>query len=212
MAGTLTLWQNPGWGSAIVEMQAGFYGLPLTLETAGDVFDDAADRARLAGINPLMQVPTLVLPGGEVVTESAAMTLLLADLARSDDLVPGPGARDRAAFLRWLIFLVAAIYPTFVVGDSPARWVPPSQADALQVRMIEERQRLWRIFEAEARGRKGPWFLGARMSAIDLYLAAMVHWRPRQDWFAAECPRLLAAATAAAALPGVAPAHRRNFG
>lgn len=212
MTERLTLWQNPGWGSAIIEMQAGFYGLPLTLETAGDIFDNDLDRARLARLNPLMQVPTLVLPGGQVVTESAAMTLLLADMAQSDDLVPGPGSKDRAAFLRWLIFLVAAIYPTFVVGDSPGRYIASEQADALQARMIEERQRLWRIFEAETGNRHGPWFLGARLSAIDLYLAAMVHWRPRQDWFSAECPHLFAIATAAARLPGVQDAHARNFG
>jgi GST-like protein len=211
MTHNLTLWQNPGWGSAIVEMQAGFYGLPLVLTEAGDVFEGEADRARLAAINPLMQIPTLVLPGGEVVTESAAMTLLFADLAGSDALVPGPGSPERAAFLRWLIFLVAAIYPTFIFGDVPERYVPVAQADGLKARMIEERQRLWRIVEAEAVQRGGPWFLGARLSAIDIYFAAMVQWRPGQAWFAAECPHVFKAAEAAAQLPGVAAAYARNF-
>jgi GST-like protein len=192
-------------------MQAGFYGVPLTLIDAGDVFEGAADRARLAAVNPLMQIPTLVLPGGEVVTESAAMTLLLADLAGSDALVPGPGAVERAAFLRWLMFLVAAIYPTHAYGDSPERYVPGAQAETFQARMIEERKRLWRIVEAEAARRGGPWFLGGRLSAIDLYSAAMVHWRPRQAWFAAECPCVFSAAKAAANLPGVAAAYARNF-
>ena len=208
----LTLWQNPGWGSAIIEMQAGFYGLPLTLVEAGNVFDGVADRARLAAVNPLMQIPTLVLPEGEVVTESAAMTLLLADLAGTDGLVPGPGSQDRAAFLRWLVFLVAAIYPTHVLGDSPDRYVPDAQAEAFQARMFAERQTLWRVVEAEAALRGGPWFLGGRLSAIDFYFGAMVHWRPRQAWFAAECPHVFRAAQAVADLPGVAAAYVRNFG
>lgn len=78
----------------------------MQLETAGDVYEGEFDRARLARVNRLMQIPTLVLPGGEVVTESAAMTLLLAGLAQSDDLVPGPGAPDRAAIDSYLAAMV----------------------------------------------------------------------------------------------------------
>ena len=41
---------------------------------------EGADRYDIAsGVNPLRQIPTLVLPGGEVMTESAAMLIWLAD-------------------------------------------------------------------------------------------------------------------------------------
>jgi GST-like protein len=208
----LTLYENPGWGSAIVEAQLAFYGLPHRLLPAGDVYDDVGARAALASVNPLAQIPTLVLADGQVMTESAAMTLYLADLAGVDRLVPGPGAAERAAFLRWLIFLVAAVYPTCAFGDVPERFVPEDQAEAYQARMIAHRCTQWRVMEAEAVARGGPWFLGARMTAIDLYLATMVHWRPRQAWFAAEAPALYAAASAAAALPVLAGVMQRNFG
>jgi len=46
-------------------------------------------------------------------TESAAMVLYAADLAPSAGLVPGAGEASRPAFLRWLIYLVASVYPTF---------------------------------------------------------------------------------------------------
>ena len=69
-------------------------------------------------------------------------------------------------------------------------------------------QRLWGHVEAAA---GAPWFLGARRSALDIYLAVMTKWRPRRDWFAAHAPKLLAAADAAAALPAVAPVMARNF-
>jgi GST-like protein len=206
----LVLWQNPGWGSAIVEVQAAFYGLPLRLEAVGDLFEDAAARARLAKVNPLCQIPTMLLPGGAVMTESAAITLYLADLTGSEALVPGPAAAERAAFLRWLVFLVAAIYPTFIFGDMPERYVAPDQAENLQTRMIEERQRLWLVVEAAAS--EGPWFLGSRFSALDIYLACMVNWRPGQDWFAEHCPKLARSAAATAALPQLAAVMDRNFG
>src|SRR5687767_2949637 len=110
---TYTLWGRAGWGSAIVEAQLEWYGLPWRFEPLDDLFKSAEARARLERVNPLGQVPTLVLPGGEVMSESAAITLLLADLAAQDSLVPGPGAGERGRFLRWLIFIVANIYPTF---------------------------------------------------------------------------------------------------
>jgi GST-like protein len=208
----LTLYENPGWGSAIVEAQLAFYGLAHRLVTAGDVYDDAGARAALGVINPLIQIPALVLADGQVMTESAAMTLYLADLARSDALVPGPGAAERAAFLRWLIFLVAAVYPTFTFGDVPERFVPKAEAVAYKARVDAVRMADYRVMEAEAAARGGPWFLGARMTAIDVYLMVMVHWRPRQAWFDAEAPHLAALAARAAALPAFAGVMQRNFG
>ena len=106
---TYTLYGRPGWGSAIVEAQLVWYGLPFTVEPVGDLLREPDSRRKLEKINPLAQVPTLVLPDGTVMSESAAITLLLADITGQDSLVPGPGAPQRAAFLRWLIFIVANI-------------------------------------------------------------------------------------------------------
>src|SRR5690606_39793795 len=68
-------------------------------------------------------LPIFVLPGGEVMTESAAITLHLADLAQDDTLVPAPGDPARTKFLRWLVFLVANVYPTYTYADDPSRFV-----------------------------------------------------------------------------------------
>jgi GST-like protein len=211
MAGSeMVLHGQPGWGSAIVEAQLAFYGLPFRFEAVGDLFDSAEARARLRPLNPLAQVPVLALPDGRALTESAAITLHLADLTGRDDLVPGPQAAERPDFLRWLVFLVANIYPTFTYADDPSRFVKADEAvrQAFRAEVDAYAQRLWGHVEAAA---MGPWFLGTRLSALDLYLAVMTRWRPRRDWFAAHAPRLLAAADAAAALPAVAPVMARNF-
>jgi GST-like protein len=84
----LILYENPGWGSAIVEAQLAFYDLPHRLVTAGDVFDDAEARKALMAINPLGQIPTLVLDDGQIVTESAAMTPHLAAIAARGAALP----------------------------------------------------------------------------------------------------------------------------
>jgi GST-like protein len=208
----ITLYENPGWGSAIVELQLAFYGLPHRLITAGNVHQDPGARAALGRVNPLIQVPTMVLPDGEVMTESAAMTLLLADLAGSDALVPKALAPERAAFLRWLIFLVASIYPSFVYSDAPERFVPGNGGEAYQTKVIDHRKTMWKVMEAECTRRGGPHFLGARLTAIDFFLACMVHWRPKEAWFKLETPHLWQAASAVWALPQVSDAYKRNFG
>jgi GST-like protein len=200
---------RPGWGSAIVEAQLCWYGLPFRTEDCGDLLASEAARERLRPLNPLAQVPVLVLPDGQVLTESAAITLHLADLSGRDDLVPGPKAPERAAFLRWLVFLVANVYPTFTYGDIPERFVKAEGAAAgFREELDALVRRLWTAVEAAA---GTPHFLGARFSALDLYLAVMTRWRPGRAWFAEHAPRLRAAADAASARAELAAVFARHF-
>jgi GST-like protein len=203
----MKLYAIPGWGSAIVEAQLAFYGLPHAIEDIGDVFQSEGARARIRGANPLTQVPTLVLEDGRVMTESAAITLWLADVAGSDALVPGPADPARAQFLRWLVFLVANIYPCFTFADVPERFVEVEAARAPFRRAVDSHlKRLWELAE-EAAG--APWFLGDRLSAIDVYFGVMTRWRPR-GWFPDHAPRVWASAEAARAHPRMAAAFTRN--
>lgn len=206
---TYTLWGRPGWGSALVEAQLDWYGLPFAYETVGDLFKDPDAKARLQKVNPLAQVPTLVMPDGSVMSESAAITLLLADVTGSEQLVPGPGAPERAKFLRWLVFLVANIYPTFTYADDPARFVAVNAArDPFRAAADAYAQRLWRQVESEA---GAPWFLGERFSAIDIYIDVMTRWRPKRGWFESEAPRLFAIARKADQRPELEQTWRRNY-
>jgi len=205
-----TLHGRPGWGSAIVEAQLDWYGLPYQYVEVGDLFASPEARETLARVNPLAQVPTLELPDGRVMTESAAITLHLADATGSAELVPGIGEPARAPFLRWLVFLVANVYPTFTYADDPQRFVAdPEAAKAFRARVDDYARQLWAQMAAAA---GEPWFLGERFSAIDVYLAVMTRWRPRREWFAEHAPRLAAAAVRAEALDKLRPTMARNFG
>ena len=172
---------------------------PIGFEEVDDLFESKDARQRLAQVNPVAQLPTLVLPGGAVMTESAAITLHLADVTGSGELVPPVGDPARARFLRWLIFMVANIYPTFTYADDPARFVTGAAAQmAFRDSVDAYAQRLWGMMEDEV---AGPWFLGERFSALDIYIAVMTRWRPRRPWFAEHRPRLSAVALAAEAQP-----------
>src|SRR5215813_350416 len=106
-----TLIAHPGWGSSIVEAMLELARLPYKVEDL-DPLKSAADRERLRALNPLVQIPTLRMPDGSIMTESAAIALHIADHAPASNLVPPAGDPSRDAFLRWLVFLVANIYPT----------------------------------------------------------------------------------------------------
>jgi GST-like protein len=187
-----TLFAARGWGSAIAEAAFAFAGVPYRIDyVAMDTEDASVDRLR--AVNPLGQVPTVLMPDGTIMTESAAIILHLADGAPVEaGLAPPASAASRPAFLRWLIFIVSAIYPTFTYGDYPARYVDGDAAQkALTESMIARRQQNWLQVEAAA---GAPYFLGTERSAIDIYIWAMTHWRPRAAWFAEHCPKLMAIA------------------
>jgi GST-like protein len=204
------LYGRPGWGSVIVEAQLVALGLPFDFEQVPDLFESEQGRRDLARLNPLAQIPTLVLPDGSVLTESAAITLHLAEATGRDDFVPPVGDPLRPAFLRWLVFLVANVYPTFTYADDPTRFVRGNEAAAKAFGQVvdEYRLRLWQMVEPSV---GAPWFLGDRLSALDVYAATMTHWRPGRRWFDEHAPKLAAVARRAADEPRLVPVWKRNF-
>jgi GST-like protein len=190
-----------GCGSAIVEATLAIAGIPYDREEHDYLTPEG--RAAIAAFNPLGQVPTVVLPDGAVMTESAAIALYVAD--RAPGLLPPAGNPARPAALRWLVFLVAAIYPTFTYGDDPKVF---GCGDELRRSTDKRREQLWRQVEAVA---QQPWFLGDQQSVLDVYISIMTRWRPRRAWFAETCPRLTAIATALDRDPRLAAVWAANF-
>ena len=56
----------------------------------------------------------------------------------------------------------------------------------------------------------GPWALGASITLLDCYIAAMYSWGPRQAWFDDHAPKFAAIARAVCQRPELAAALRRN--
>ena len=198
-----------GCGNTIVEAAFAVAGIPIDYEEV-DYSDDSPTRPRLLQVNPLGQVPALLLPDGTVMTESLAMLHYIDDMAPQAKLIPPKGDPQRAEFYRWAVFLIAAVYPTYTYGDDPKKWVPDEAASKLLRESTDKhRQALWKQLEAQA---KAPWFLGERFSALDLYVTMMTRWRPGVLWFAKNTPKVVEIAKRATALPAVAPVIAKNFG
>jgi GST-like protein len=193
-----------GWGSTITEGMLAFAGQSYTFVDVEGCDQPGPVRDRLAAINPLVQVPTLVLEDGTVMTETAAITLYLAD--RAPGLVPVAGTAERGRFYHLLIWLVANVYPTFTYGDYPERWAP-SAAPELAARTDAYRETLYRWLEEQV---AEPFVLGDDFCALDIYIAVMVNWRPRAAWFEANTPKLARIAERTQRLPFMARVMQAN--
>ncbi|GAN53898.1 glutathione S-transferase family protein [Tanticharoenia sakaeratensis] len=200
----MKLYGAPGYGSAITEGILALAGIPFDYVDVSGFETPGPARTHLYVVNPLGQVPAVVLDDGTILTESAAIALYFS--AGRPDLAPQPGHPDHARFLRLLVWLVANVYPTFTYGDDPVRWTQQAP-DELRDSTDDYRLRLYAWLETQI---AGPFVLGTTPGILDIYLSVMTTWRPRMAWFSATTPKIAAIATRTRALEILQPMVVRN--
>jgi len=189
-----TLYSRPNSGGFVAEVAFELAGVPINVVNV----DKAAPPAEFLAISPLGQVPALVLPDGRTMTESAAISIMIADLDPQAGLAPGASSPARADFLRWLLFMSSALYPAVLRYFYADRYTAaPSGVDAVRTAALAEIDRCFEIIEKALADR--PWLAGDQMSIADVYLLMLAHWhpvadRPRDEWtrIVALCARLRA--------------------
>jgi len=182
MSEVYKLYSAKGSGGSIIELLLELSKAPH--EITYFEWDELRVNSEYKKINPLSQVPGLVLPDGRVMTESLAIAMYL-DNQFKMKLAP----MDNPVFLRWSVFLVGSIYPTFTFGDVPKTWVTnPEAQKELTATTDEARKKMWLQVEEAASDEK--WFLGKELSLVDIYMSVMYEWRPGKAWFDSNCPKL----------------------
>ncbi len=170
-----TLYYFPGNASLLPHMALREIGVPFELRLV-DRSQDAQHSAEYLKLNPNGLIPVLV-DGNLVLFETAAITLYLADQHPNAGLAPPPGTPERAQFYKWMVHLTntpqaeyrAWFYPWQHVAD-------PAAADSVKQASGE---RLGRMFDVIANQLgDGPWLLGERFSAADLFLSISVETGP----------------------------------
>jgi len=188
MANAITIYGAPGFGSVAVEAALTLLGVPYE---AVDIAADNPDAflAAAAAVNPLKQVPALVLPSGELMTESAAMLIWLADQHPEARMAPGLDDPKRAQFLRWMVYIPAAIYSMFWVRDVPARLAADAEAEkVIMARTAERIAECWRLMDEQVS--PGRFILGDDLSVLDLYVTMVSRWAPRRRRFYEVAPKM----------------------
>lgn len=190
-----------GSGSVPVEAALTLIGAPYRVEEIV-TYESEDERRRMAPHNPMRQVPVLVTPEGETITESAAILIWLAERHPEARLAPPPGDPRRARFLRWMCFIPAAIYSIYWTRDVPSRLVgddPQAQTELL-ARTLERISDCWAVMESQVEP-VGDFLLGDAVSVLDLYMAVVSRWRPLRPRFHEVAPRLGQVARRVDALP-----------
>jgi GST-like protein len=163
-------------------------GLPYELVEADDPEEPYGVTEQ---VNPMRQIPALVLPGGEVMTESAAILIWLADRYPEGGLAPAPLHRRRAAYLRWMSFVSAAIYSLYWIRDDPSRLIDDAAGQAMvRQRTAERIAACWGMMDAQIQ--PGQYLLGDQLGVLDLYVTVLSRWGPRRKRFYAEAPKMTA--------------------
>jgi len=205
-----TLFGTKGSGSAIVEAALAFCGLPFRLVDAAS-WTPGSGRDELARVNPLCQIPTLVLPDGSVLTESAAILIHLGLAHPASSLLPADPAR-RAQALRGLVYLAANCYAAIGIIDFPARWCADAD-EATQARIkAGTKARLHELWDLFADQFPATPFLGGETpGALDLMAVVVSKWSGTRAHLAASRPAFSAALARIGADPRVAPVLARHW-
>lgn len=126
-------------------------------------------------LNPNARVPTLV-HGDRAMYESAAILLYLCERHPEAGLMPLPGEAGRDIFLQWLFWLTNTLQE-----DLQHWWHADNYLDSEDAReelkAVSER-RLARMFSQidSTLGQGGPYLLGQRFSAADIFLVMLCRW------------------------------------
>lgn len=187
-AGRFTVYGAAGSGSVPVEAAMTLLGLPFDVVEGATWSHDEAILARVGAVNPLRQIPALVTPAGETVTESAAILTWLADSHPEARLSPALDDPRRAQFLRWMTFIPASIYSLYWIRDDPTRLVPEDLSAQVKARTAERIAACWAMMDSQLS--PGRYLLGDEMTVLDLYVAVVSRWGPRRRRFYAEAPRM----------------------
>jgi glutathione S-transferase len=202
------LYARKNAGSAAVE------ALLALLGVAHDIIDvkknaDGSPPDWFLALNPRGEIPALELPDHILMTESAAMMIHLADAHPEAGLAPALGTSARAQYLRWIAYMASTPYATDLRMYYPQRYsIDPAHAEAIKAKAIIDLARDLDIFATEMGG--GPFILGDKISAADLYAAMLLTWSNDVGGLFAKHPKLKRLYSAVAAIPAVRIVWDRN--
>ncbi len=171
----LTLYGSKGSGSASIEAALAVAGASCQ-QVEGAEWNRTEGYEQLKRVNPLAQIPTLVLEDGSVLSESAAILIHLGLAYPESGLLSSEPSR-RAQQIRGLVYIAANCYAGIGILDYPQRWYP--DPDETVRKAMDQRGRarlheLWDLFADQFPAT--PWLGGERLGALDILAATVSMW------------------------------------
>ena len=194
------LYYYPGNASLLPHMALREAGVPFELRLV-DRSQDAQNSAEYLRLNPNGRIPVLV-QDDLVLFEAAAITLHLADWHKEAGLAPLPGTLERAQYYKWMVHLTNTPQAEYRVWFYPQQHVTdPAAADGVQQAAGERLRHMFGVISNQLGD--GPWLLGERFSAADLFLLMLVRWGREMPHPPRNIPQIAAHARRVLARPAV---------
>ena len=167
MSEEIVFYTNPMSRGRIVRWMLEELGQPYRTEVLdyGTTMKAAAYRA----INPMGKVPA-IRHRGVTVTECAAICAYLADAYPVAGLAPAFDDPARGAFLRWMFFAAGPV-DAAVTARSLGWQAPPERQGMVGYGSYEQM-----VDALETAVETGPFILGDRFSAADVYVGSQIGW------------------------------------
>ncbi|AQL37928.1 glutathione S-transferase family protein [Pseudomonas syringae] len=206
-----TLFGSKASGSAAIEVALECCAVKYEVVSACS-WEEGPGKDALKRVNPLLQVPTLILPDHTVLSESVAILVYLGLEYPASGLLPKDSTRC-AQVLRALIYIAANCYAPIGIIDYPQRWLPGADA-ALQARLESGAQaRLhenWEVF-ADLFGSPDAWQPDAP-GAVEILAATVTRWGRAREHLRACRPQFHAALLQADAHRVMSAVMQRHWG
>ena len=205
-----TLFGSKGSGSASAEAALTVAGIEFRSVDAA-TWNPGPGLDELTRVNPLAQIPTLQLPDGSVLTESAAILIHLGLQHPASGLLP-TDATARAQTLRGLVYIAANCYAAIGIIDYPERWCAEPDEKTNKRIKAGSTQRLHYLWEVFADTYPARAFLGGQhLGALDLLAAVVSKWSGARKHLAATRPAFSALLARIESEPRVAPIFARHW-
>jgi glutathione S-transferase len=167
MSNALTFFTNPMSRGRIARWMLEEVG--CSYETVVLDYRTSMKAADYLAINPMGKVPAL-RHGEAVVTECAAICAYLADAFPESGLAPALGDPLRGAYYRWMFFAAGPVEAA-VTAKSMSWDVPPEKRGTIGFGSLADV-----VNTLEEAVKQGPYLLGEKFSAADVYLGSQIGW------------------------------------
>lgn len=142
-------------------------GTPYTLERVDLKTHTVAGGADYYALHARGQVPLLVLPSGEKLSEGAVIAQYIAENAAAEDLLPSRGL-PRYRVLEWQNYIASEIHKSFSPLFSPAF----SEEAKQTIRSLLRKKYQW----LNERLAADPFLTGSTFTVADAYLFVVSQW------------------------------------
>jgi GST-like protein len=200
----LTLYGAKGSGAAAVECALRIAKARFKWVEAAS-WEPGPGLKKLKKVNPLAQIPTLVLDDGSVMTESAAILIWLGSRYPKSGLLPSKPAQP----VRGLVYIAANCYAAIGVIDYPPRFCKDcddATSERIRAGTKARLHEYWDIFADQFEFLKR-----GHIGALEILAAVVSRWSGARQHLAASRPRFHSMLQEIEADPRLAPIFARHW-